>query len=183
MASVHVNCLIASVLCAVLCANAALINPKSFAIQPRIVGGSETKPDQFKYMVGIVAHTSVFQWFICGGAIISERHILSSASVVADYVREPQKLSAVLGSPSYGSDVKIAHFEKVILHTKFNSKHFLNDLAILKTKENIIFTEAIHSIPLPIADVPKGNGVIAVVSGWGLFKVRCEQFFCNSVKN
>lgn len=167
MASFKVNLLIAFIICVIVNADAALI-------KPRIAGGSDAEPNQFRYMAGIATQTDFFQWFICGGAIISERHILTAASVVKDYVERPKKLTAVLGSPSYGpnEEVYVVHIEKVILHSEFNNKHLSNDLAILITKENMIFTEAIQPIALPSADLTDENGLKAVVSGWGLLKVR-----------
>lgn len=151
-------------LCANLCANAAIINSQN-------IGGSNAGTNQFRYMAGIATQTPYFKyWFICGGAIISERRILTSGGCVKDYVEHTERLSAVLGSPSYGTtDVAtVVYIEDVILHPAFDKKYFLNDLAILRTKEKMI---SLYSVPLPRIDLTSGIELKAVATGWRLEKV------------
>lgn len=169
MASFKAIILISLVLCIALCADA-----RQKSIKPRIVGGKDVSPNEFKYMAGIATQSTNFKWFICGGAIISERHILTSAGVIADYIETPQKLSIILGSPSYGENdmVNVAHIMKIVTHPNFKEDHLLNDIAVVLLKESIVFSETIQPIALPETDVTSDNGLIAVVTGWGLTKVR-----------
>lgn len=171
MASYKIKVLFSLVLCTVLCVNAAVVNLK---IQKRIVGGSDARPNQFRYMVGISTQIGFTQWFICGGAIISAHNILTSAGCVADYVKQPTKLTAILGSPSYGEndDFTEAWIEKIILHPQFISEHLINDIAILRTTEPMTGVNEVVPVELPGVDVTNENGIKAFVSGWGLLNVR-----------
>lgn len=166
-----INVLIILVLCSAFFTDAAIL-------KPRIVGGKDASKNQFQYMVGIRADTTAFQWFICGGAIISDRFILSSATILKDYVQYPRRLTAILGTPNYGTHqiVDAADIEKVILHPDFDPADLLNDLAILQTIERMIFSKTIQPIDLPFTNAPDVSGLQAVVTGWGLLSVRMNLF-------
>lgn len=165
MAGLTVNLFIVSILSAVLCANAAFIKPQT-------VGGKNAQPDQFRYMVGLSTKTDYLASYIGGGAIISDRHILTSASIVENYLKKPEDLITVLGIPNLGVNFSIVPIEQIILHPDFNSKYLYNDLAILRTfhDEKIIFSASIQPIALPDAD-QTNESLLATVTGWGLLKV------------
>lgn len=167
MASVKV--IISLVVCTIFYAEAALI-------KPRIVGGSDTESDQFPYMVGLFKPTSIFQWFIGGGVILSDRLILTSAGAVKDYVEDPEKLSAVLGSPIFADHAAyVISIAEITTHPDFDEEHLLNDLAMLRTAEKIQFSEAVYPVAFPSHDSTNVNGLTAVITGWGYVNVSEEN--------
>lgn len=157
-------------LCNILCAEAALIKPRIFG------GGGEKDPNQFPYMVGLFKSTSISKQCIGGGVILNDRHILTSARAVKDYVAEPRILTAVLGSPVFDDDdVNVISIAKIIVHPDFNEEYLLNDLAMLQTTGKIRFSNEVSAATFPKRDLTNQNGLIADVSGWGNLNVNLEK--------
>lgn len=158
---------------AIVClTNVAFAKPKLFSIQSRIIGGSDALPDQYKYMVRVLNG----KIHLGNGAIISERRILTSATEIENFVKDPEKLKIILGSSSFdkltGGNMIETSILRIILHPNFYKKYFLNDIAILRTVEKIIFNNIIHPIALPTHDLTIQNGLEAVVTGYGSLEVR-----------
>lgn len=155
-----------------LCAYSAIVNSKSFTIQPRIVGGNDAQTHQFPYSVGIFLE----QLIVCGGAIIGERHILSSGACGKSLEEKPHEVVAVLGSPEVDNLEDDSPFlmkiDRVYVHPRFREILMKNDLSMLRTARQIIFSETIQPVALPTADLENDEGVMAVVTGWGFLKVR-----------
>lgn len=181
MASLQSTTLINLLFLIGLITNPMHVSVKSFSLKPRIVGGTNAHEHQYHYTVGIFVDLD----FICSGAIISERHLLTSAIEVEDYVGEPEKLKVIFGSPSFNKEnnkkfFKVISIAKVILHPDFNEPHFINDIAILQTVKKIQFNDAIQTIPLPTDDLTTENGIEAVVTGYGSVHVRNHHLTFNS---
>lgn len=165
-------------LCVLFYVSAVVSMPK---IQKRIIGGQDADSGQFKYMVGISPETVYQQWFICGGAIIHENFILTSAGCAEDYVERPEKLNAILGSPKYDSDDEYPSvgISGIVLHPEYNSEFIYNDIAILRTEQPMEFNHAVGPIALPGLDVTSENDINAVFTGWGLLEVTELEKFIN----
>lgn len=101
--------------------------------------------------------------YIAGGAIVSSRLIVTSARVL-DGVNNPHDISVLAGSAHLqgqsGTELKI---EKITKHA--------DDIAVLRTSEEIIFSAAIQPIRLPPIDVNTDERVPEFaplrVAGWG----------------
>lgn len=144
--------------------------------QSRIIKGRNVRKDQLPYMVGIIQkHNTYLPMSLCGGAIINNRVILTSASCIEDFTNELDKLIAILGSPSPSSTnsfrIKI---DAVKIHPKYNSKTQAFDLALIRTSDEIVFSSLIQPIALPTSDLR--DEVNATASGWGLLEVRLNIF-------
>lgn len=146
--------------------NTAIVESKPFKIQPRISGGYQSSTKQFPYMVAIYDAFLEVGSLLCGGSIISEYHILSSASSIMNYTTKPEVLFIRLGS-EYGNGPFEAYVKDIFLHPKFNSDYLLNDISIVRTIEKITFNEAVQPIALPTIDLTTVNGLEAIVTGWG----------------
>lgn len=99
-----------------------------------------------------------FIYINCGGAIISDRHILSSASCIGDVKDEDGKtVTTILESLSSVKigDVYEVSIEHVIFHPDYKTESVYNDLAILQTKEKIEFSENVAPIALSNIGVTK----------------------------
>lgn len=118
----------------------------------------------------------------CGGAIVSDRHILSTASCIGDVKDEDRaELTAIFGQPSQAISGEIyqALIEHITVHPYYNSDDFLNDLAILQTKDRIAFSEFVAPIALPNVDLQSHIGVIVRLPSWNMTNVtkRFSSFF------
>ncbi|XP_066997783.2 transmembrane protease serine 9 isoform X3 [Anabrus simplex] len=108
---------------------------------------------------------------ICGGTILSKKFVLtaahcvtlrnSSAPMPARNLRVMAKLINMSepGSQEY-------RVQKLIIHPKYNSVNFSNDLALLKVEQSFVFSTRVGSVPRrngPLSPAEDG----CVVSGWG----------------
>lgn len=136
----------------------SLPNANSFKIQCRMVNGQNVKTNnQFPFMVSLFDNR--VRTHIFGGAIISQRHILSN-TLNSYYKTKPMFVSAFIGSTRFlGKDGVIKNITDIFLHPK-------EDLALLKTLDDIVFTDSIKAIALPTESF-NGVGEKVQMPGFG----------------
>lgn len=101
--------------------------------------------------------------YIAGGAIISSRLIVTSARVLDEF-NDPHEISVLAGSPHLkGQMGTVLRIEKIIKHK--------DDIAVLRTSDEINFSSSIQPLRLPPIDVNTDDKVSEFVSlrvaGWG----------------
>lgn len=125
--------------------------------------------NQFPYTVGIFLTKGDQHMIVCSGTIIRERHILTSGFCGKNVERDLDNAIAVLGS-SNGEEFQMK-IDKVKLHPWFFENTLKNDLSILRTEQEIHYSETIQPIALPMLDLENDDGVSAVVSAWDFLEV------------
>ncbi|KAG5849316.1 hypothetical protein ANANG_G00108920, partial [Anguilla anguilla] len=143
----------------------------------RLVGGSLTR--NVPWQVLLQYSDSVLDGGIGGGALISERWILTSGRNLflnktgQPTKREPTDLPLVyVGTTNRRTldPAQAVEVEKVFLHPDFqNASTWDNNLALIKLKKQVVVSEKVQPIPLPGAgqDLEDKEGTRGVVSGWG----------------
>ncbi|XP_003402441.1 venom serine protease 34 [Bombus terrestris] len=135
----------------------------------RIVGGNNTGVNEFPMMVGIVDFER--RVVFCGGTIISTRYVLTAAHCVDG--REYQKLGALVGDHDLrtGSDTNatvLHRIIKIIIHPNYGQRVDQNDVAIIKTENEIKFTNEVGPACLPFQHSPDTfGGNYVELLGWG----------------
>ncbi|XP_045487738.1 chymotrypsin-1-like [Pieris rapae] len=145
----------------------------SFILLPRARhpgGGWQRRPEK------LVPHQVALKlkdgWTFCGGAVISDRWILTAAHCVKSL--KPSEFSAVVGTLSRTKGGTKYAISKVIANKDHNKpKRFENDIAVISTKEAIKFNEHVKALPLPDKDVT--SGLSCILSGWGKLTRRRPQ--------
>ncbi|XP_078404572.1 complement factor B-like [Cetorhinus maximus] len=161
----------------------------------RILGGVGSKEYEWPWQVLIALPKREF----CGGSIISRHWILSAAHCVNDTVGKISNLTISTGSTKRREWLQRLIVEKVIIHDNFSiPSEMNNDIALLKTKDPIIFNSRVRPVCLPCTKksaellssavgswdetchledgVLTGHGgrvqkiISGYVSGWGYFK-------------
>ncbi|XP_063698057.1 venom serine protease-like [Culicoides brevitarsis] len=136
----------------------------------KLVGGQTTEVNDYVSMAGLVYRPSGS--LFCGGTIISYRYIMSAAHCF-DTFRQPSEIVARLGDHDlrastetiYSVDMNIA---AILRHPQYNPSTAANDIAILTTASDIIYTRGVGPACLPFlynANFFDSRTLVAV--GWG----------------
>ncbi|XP_046638059.1 urokinase-type plasminogen activator-like [Daphnia pulicaria] len=128
---------------------------------------------------------SLRQW--CGGAIISERLVLTAAHCI-DHLRKTEFVVVVGDHDTSVSSSKEQIFpvENFIIHSKFKSTKGGFDIALVKLAtvngKGIVFGDVAQPICLPSSDSDYKPGTWCSVSGWGMQKPASEESVSNVLK-
>ncbi|KAJ3656029.1 hypothetical protein Zmor_015133 [Zophobas morio] len=129
----------------------------------RIVGGNDTIVGMFPYVAAINVQTPEGRFF-CGGTLYNQDWILTSGHCA---------LNAALFTIHLGSDllegedlnrVSLATSEYII-HPEFNPDTIEHDIALIKLRMPIKYTDYIKPINLPFRWVNPGELLVSI--GWG----------------
>lgn len=152
------------------------VESKGFHLQGRILTGMTSSKGQFPHMVSLINRQNEFP--ICGGAIINNFYVLSSGYCAESYASYPKLLVVYLGAWNFDDKV-LSDIKEVTLHPKYNASTKENDIALIRMKNRIIFTDLLKPIALPTEDFPNENGINVFVSGFGLWFVSIGEFKLN----
>lgn len=149
-----------------------------------IYAGTNAEPGWFPYAVSIREYGNDHY---CGGAIINEQFIITSAVCLEVYrgdeddshIWKPRDLVALAGVVSLdATNGTLLEIEEVTRHEGFNISTLIHDLALCRTKEKIEFTDFIAPVGLPSEDIPPKDDLDVTVAGWGF---NNEVFFSFSL--
>jgi len=147
-------------------------------VSDRILGGDQSLLGDWPWMVAIGYKTKSNDKLLwsCGGTLITDRHVITAATCVANIgqlVPYVVRLGDLDLDPNVYDeatplDVPI---EGITKHERYyQDKKHVNDIAILKLKNSVTFTEFIQPICLPIAPEMKNidlENKTAFATGWG----------------
>ncbi|XP_014232030.2 chymotrypsin-2-like [Trichogramma pretiosum] len=146
----------------------------------RMLGGSEAPEDRFQYQAYLKNILKVkYDGFYCGASIIDKRFVLTAAHCLDG--EEPATTHVAVGTHELGSPDKVEYqAEAFFVHQchlggdDFNIKEKgLNDIALIRLKEDIEFNEKVKPIGLPpAADYQSPEGTTAILTGWGRIKEK-----------
>lgn len=156
--------------------------PSNSLLNSRIVGGNDAKEGQFPYQASIRMRDNYHR---CGGSILNNRFVLTAAHCTDGEMSVPSNMIVVVGA-LYPLEGGIAiDLDAIIQHPEWNIDEVANDIALVHTAEEIVFSETVQPIALPTHNVVPGTRV--VMSGWGMTSVRfslhftiSESSFCDS---
>ncbi|ESO98450.1 hypothetical protein LOTGIDRAFT_159257 [Lottia gigantea] len=133
----------------------------------KIIGGIQAQYCEFQYMAYIHLEGSP-----CGGAIIDDRHIITAAHCLWDL--NGHQPEVVIGEynrsrfePNF--EFKTTNYRKVP-HGAYNSRTYENDIAIIKLREPIDFSQfrCLRPICRPDKNLKFPVNTLCTVTGWGV---------------
>ncbi|XP_075573241.1 coagulation factor X [Pelecanus crispus] len=139
---------------------------KGSFVHTRIVGGDECLPGECPWQAVLLNEAGEE---FCGGTILNEYFILTAAHcmnqskeikiIVGEVDREKKEHSETMHT-----------VDKILVHSKYIAETYDNDIALIKVKEPIMFSEYIIAACLPEADFANEvlmNQRSGMVSGFG----------------
>ncbi|XP_072929225.1 uncharacterized protein [Epargyreus clarus] len=133
----------------------------------RIVGGTQARDGGVPWMVGL-SNGAVVRGFLCGGSIISNRHILTAAHCIRAVVSGntlSNSLRAHVGTNRWNSGGQTLAFQRHVMHPNYVHATIKNDVGVLTTSANINFNARVARVVLSW-DWTGGN-IPSMVTGWG----------------
>jgi len=148
-----------------------LVDPEmEDSISERIVGGKPTSHGTIPWQASLFDSQDRH---LCGATLIDERHILTAAHCFSRQSNPPVEIYYIyLGKYYRDSHVhdkgsRKVKLEQITIHPQYDPFTSENDIAILKTEDEIAFTNYIRPVCLPSTRLSSQVGKFATVSGWG----------------
>jgi secreted trypsin-like serine protease len=137
----------------------------------RIIRGYEASAHSQPWLVSLrqVYSGSQVSSHVCGGALITDQHVLTAAHCVEGLKAEQLAVIAGLQSLSVYDPNDVYDVELVTVHedyTGIGGPGIRNDIAVLKLNRKVTLTETIQTVCLPAEDETIEDGT-AIVAGWG----------------
>ncbi|XP_015249736.1 PREDICTED: tryptase-like [Cyprinodon variegatus] len=131
----------------------------------KIVGGEDASPKSWPWQVDL--QRSGTHW--CGGSLISKKWVLTAAHCVTG--TEPFIWEVFLGrqklTDGNTKNEVSRKIGKIVVHPRFNSITFDNDIALLRLSSSVKFTDYIRPVCLAERGSTFSNGTTSWVTGWG----------------
>uniref|UniRef100_A0A336LKX8 CSON006987 protein n=1 Tax=Culicoides sonorensis TaxID=179676 RepID=A0A336LKX8_CULSO len=136
----------------------------------RIIGGRTASLGQFPYQASLQRTRNSVIKHVCGGSVYNEKWIITAGHCIA-YFNTTTESRIVVGSV----DLEIInptfyHVKKFIIHPKFDKNLKTNDIALVQTQNEIIFSVNVKPIPINLNYVKEN--IEAVTSGWGRVTIQ-----------
>ncbi|XP_014678458.1 PREDICTED: brachyurin-like [Priapulus caudatus] len=129
----------------------------------KIVDGTEVVAGEVPWQIILYRLGS----FICGGSLISDRHVLTAAHCVHPYQDTPDYFSVRLGTLKLTSGGITRNANRILRHEAYSSSEIYNDVAVIELDEPVVFTSNVKSIALASNDDNKYADWPATTSGFG----------------
>lgn len=141
------------------------LQDSDLTIEPRIVGGKDAIEGQFPYQVSL--RTRFLRQHFCGGSIISSYFILTAAHCTQGILSKPYFIVAVIGSIYRKKGGVTIKLNKIMSHEEWDRSKLINDIALLRTAEEVLFSSTIQPVALTTKNLPDDGKTSLLLSGWG----------------
>lgn len=105
----------------------------------------------------------------CGGSILTKRFLLTAAHCTMYQKADPSNVFALVGAFRQSEGGVRVELDTITPHAGFSLEQLVNDIALIRTAEEITFTDLIQPIALPTSPIEATARV--VLSGWGKHRV------------
>ncbi|CAK1587157.1 unnamed protein product [Parnassius mnemosyne] len=132
----------------------------------RIVGGIDSLPGEIPWAASVWRQGT----HQCGATVIHDRWLLTAGHCICsvfDEFYKSKQLTVVVGYTDISRNDVNQPLSKIIPHPEYRCNRKSNDVALLKTLRQLIWTSELRPACLPQASSSDFSGVQATVAGWG----------------
>lgn len=101
---------------------------------------------------------------ICSGVILNKRWIITSANCVQNLLNDTELLISYGSVDRNAAERTNVASEKIVLHPKFDSISLVNNVALIKTQDDINFNNGVEPAKLPTSNTFEDEKAYTV--GW-----------------
>ncbi|KAI9499853.1 hypothetical protein GGI25_003882 [Coemansia spiralis] len=134
----------------------------SFGQARPIVNGTPAKPHEYPFAVYLTMQTQANWHAVCGGTLISPRHIVTAAHCLH---HSPREVRVGFGHSNTRAQ-KSAHTPTYHIHPRFDPRTLANDIAVVELGERLEQTPYVHRLPIHFGTLDVGTAVVSM--GWGV---------------
>lgn len=102
--------------------------------------------------------------FLCSAFILNERYLLTSANCFTTLF---SNLMVRSGSSLCNEGGRLYEVDRFMVHEQYDSRNYKNNLAIIRTKVNIIFDNLTHGSNVYYGSDNPVEGANVILVGWG----------------
>ncbi|XP_063913658.1 brachyurin-like [Zophobas morio] len=140
------------------------ISTKNNGASTRIIGGQNATVNQFPFAAAIQVRTETSAFF-CGGSLYRNQWIITAGQCVYNAILFTIQLGSIHIDADDSNKMTLATSE-YFLHPDYNPYTLENDIALIKLRSAITFTDYVRSIDmLAVADLQLDADISAI--GWG----------------
>ena len=141
---------------------------------------SNTEYGEYPWHVGVLATVEGDTEYVCGGALVDSRHVLTAAHCVKSFYAE--EVSVRVGDWDVNSDLELYQHRDmpvsdIFLHERFFAGSLHNDLALVRLSRPVPWSDMPQVAPVCLPHPQQSyTGLQCWVTGWGqdAFQARGE---------
>ncbi|XP_026752751.2 chymotrypsin-2-like [Galleria mellonella] len=138
------------------------------SLKHRIVGGEDAPKNYAPHMAALVVG-EILTNLMCGGSIVSKRHILTAAHCIDPFVTWQGQLletfRGAVGTNQWETANYYVEFSHFTNHPNWHSSFLKNDVGVLFLVEELRLNDNVAIVPLNFDWVDEGEN--SYVTGWG----------------
>ncbi|XP_063230943.1 trypsin-1-like [Bacillus rossius redtenbacheri] len=135
----------------------------------KIVGGNETTIEEYPYAVSVrdTFYAGKYEKHICGGSVVSESWVLTSAHCVVGFRENWTNLAVRVGKPN-NNQGKIHSLSDVVIHPRYYYNRVpMYNIGLLKVAIPFLYSIRIQPVMLAPPGYVIPSGACATLVGWG----------------
>ncbi|XP_062990545.1 acrosin-like [Elgaria multicarinata webbii] len=136
----------------------------------RIIGGTDSLPGTWPWLVSIQLPSDHGYMHSCGGSLISSRWVVTAAHCFLNK-RFLEHWKLVIGATQLsqqGPDAQERTIKNLVEHEHYNRHNHLNDIALMELSHPVNCSDYIQPACLPSKEVEVSSLTHCYVSGWGV---------------
>ncbi|NXO04295.1 ACRO protein, partial [Rhinopomastus cyanomelas] len=135
----------------------------------RVVGGNDSLPGTWPWIVSIQDPWRVGSGHVCGGSLISATWVLTAAHcfIQAENVTMWRVVIGINNLAHPGLETQVRHIKQVLAHRDYRSGSEENDIAVLELNWPVQCGYYVQLVCVPDASLRVSELTSCFVSGWG----------------